>query len=73
MKSGRTFYVNGSEDPWQWATMRTHLDPTLNIVTRIAECNDCGHCCELYNPKEDDPAELKQIRDEVRMQIDEWL
>ena len=41
----------------------------LNQVSRTSDCNNCGHCAELYTPKDDDPAELK----ETRTQVDNWL
>jgi len=72
-KQGRTFYVNGAEDPWQWAAMRTHFDEHTNQISRIADCDDCGHCVELYTPKDTDPQEVKDIRAEIRQQIIDWL
>lgn len=48
------FFGNGGEDPWQWATQRENR-PELNQVSMISDCNDCGHCAELYTPKESDP------------------
>ena len=48
------FFANGGEDPWHWATQLENR-PELNQVSRISDCNDCGHCTELYTPKESDP------------------
>ena len=35
----------------------------------ISDCNDCGHCTELYTPKTTDPSELKA----TRVAIDKWI
>lgn len=37
-----------------------------------SECVDCGHCAELYTPKDSDPKELKATRQFVLDKIDEW-
>ena len=62
------FFANGGEDPWQWATQRNNR-PDLNQVSMISDCNDCGHCAELYTPTDSDPEELQQ----TRASVDEWL
>eukprot|EP00349_Pseudokeronopsis_sp_Brazil_P002104 CAMPEP_0202960332 /NCGR_PEP_ID=MMETSP1396-20130829/4474_1 /ASSEMBLY_ACC=CAM_ASM_000872 /TAXON_ID= /ORGANISM="Pseudokeronopsis sp., Strain Brazil" /LENGTH=144 /DNA_ID=CAMNT_0049679475 /DNA_START=937 /DNA_END=1368 /DNA_ORIENTATION=+ len=58
IKGTNTFFVNGSEDPWRWAGMSAS-DEDLNQVARVVECNNCGHCLELYTPEDDDPQTLK--------------
>ena len=63
-----TFFTNGSEDPWQWATQRD-TRPELNQIARTSNCTDCGHCAELYTPKPTDPAELV----ETRAMIADWV
>lgn len=70
IKGTHTFFVNGGEDPWQWAAMRT-ADASLNQVARVADCDDCGHCVELYTPKDSDPSEVVSIREEIRSWINE--
>lgn len=56
-KGSNTIFTNGAEDPWQWAT---ELNPIaqLNQVGLMSNCDDCGHCVELYTPKETDPKAL---------------
>lgn len=39
----------------------------------VAECAGCGHCCDLSTPKDTDPEALKEVRNEVRANIDKWL
>ncbi len=36
---------NGVEDPWIWASIQK---PQGNIVARVANCDNCAHCVELY-------------------------
>ena len=58
MAATNVFFANGGEDPWQWATQLENR-PELNQLSRLSDCNGCGHCAELYTPQEDDPEELK--------------
>jgi hypothetical protein len=44
-------------------------DESRNQVARTSDCDNCGHCVELYTPDEDDPEALK----ETRQQIYEWI
>lgn len=41
----------------------------LNQVARISNCDNCGHCVELYTPSDDDASELK----ETRSMIANWV
>ena len=66
------FFANGTEDPWKWATRRTS-NHALNQVARTSECDNCGHCVELYTPSDSDPEELKQTRQMVYDWIDDLL
>lgn len=61
-----TYFTNGVEDPWQWATIRETNDPTQHA--RTSNCDDCGHCVEMYTPTSTDPFEVKQTRELIR----EW-
>ena len=56
-----TLITNGVEDPWQWAT---ELSPNedINQVGLLADCDDCGHCAELYTPKDSDPESRQEVR-----------
>ena len=64
------FFANGTEDPWKWATRMTSNE-ALNQVARVSECNDCGHCVELYTPSDDDPEALKETRQMVLDWVDD--
>jgi hypothetical protein len=50
------FFVNGVEDPWQWASIRSTLNP-FNFAT-VVNCSQCAHCVDLYTPTSTDAPEL---------------
>ena len=62
------FFTNGVEDPWKWAT-QMDSNHTLNQVARVSDCDNCGHCVELYTPAEGDAPELV----ETRTMITNWV
>ena len=62
------FFANGGEDPWRWATQQKS-QPWLGQVSRLSDCDDCGHCAELYTPAPTDPKELQ----ETRKMVAEWI
>ena len=35
----------------------------------LLQCENCGHCVELYNEKDSDSEELKQTRENIK----QWL
>jgi len=61
-----TYFTNGVEDPWQWATIRDVNNSSQ--FARTSDCDDCGHCVEMYTPTASDPEAVKQTRDMIR----EW-
>lgn len=67
-RSTNTFFTNGVEDPWKWATVR-HDTIENNLIARTSDCNDCGHCVEMYTPTPDDPIEVQATRAEIRTWI----
>ena len=62
------FFANGGEDPWRWATQQ-ESKPELGQVSVLSDCDDCGHCVELYTPNKDDAKELQQ----TRKQVADWI
>ena len=46
---------------------------SLNQVARVSDCNNCGHCVELYTPAESDDAELVKTRDMIRDWVKDLL
>lgn len=47
---------------------KNHKERSLQDV---ADCDDCSHCVDLYTPLPSDPIELKKIRDEQYLTIQE--
>ena len=45
----------------------------LNQVAHVSDCNNCGHCVELYTPSDDDAAELKETRTMITNWVNELL
>lgn len=39
----------------------------------MSDCDDCGHCAELYTPADSDPTELQETRKMVADWIDVML
>jgi len=75
--SNFTIFLNGGEDPWQWATMYEFVDPELaaerNLVRDIIDCDDCGHCVDLKTPSRKDPKVLTRARNYIEGNITQWL
>jgi len=67
-----TMITNGGEDPWQWAT---ELEPRkeLGQIGLMADCADCGHCADLYTPKDTDPESLVDVRKNIIRWMDDIL
>ena len=63
-----TFFTNGVEDPWQWATIRDVNQESQRA--RTSDCVDCGHCVEMYTPTPEDSDELNATRDDIRLWIE---
>ena len=63
-RGSNTIFTSGVEDPWKWLT---ELNPNedINQISYVADCDDCGHCADLYTPKDSDPQELKDVRTKV--------
>lgn len=61
-----TFFVNGGEDPWQWAGVS---QTSLNNISRLLQCENCAHCVDLYTAKPSD----SELLTKTRVQIQKWL
>lgn len=68
LRGTNIFFTNGGEDPWRWVGVKEGTD-SLNQVSRVLECENCGHCVDLYNEKEEDSDILKEVRQEIR----DWI
>ena len=55
------FFMNSSEDPWQYAAMRElkHPDTTQkNMTAHFIQCDSCSHCADFATPQVDQPLAL---------------
>ena len=68
-------FVNMGEDPWKYAGMTEIHDPATQSGMRAIyiDCDDCAHTRDISTPREDDPIELIEGREEIYNQIIEWL
>ena len=70
------FFLNGSEDPWQYAAMREiqHPDTTQkNMTAQYIECDSCAHCVDLHTPQEGQAQSLTDAQNAVAAKVSEWL
>ena len=58
------------EDPWRWASLQ---ESKGDIISRVATCDNCAHCVDLYTPKITDSEALKKIRNEQYVKLDTWI
>ena len=69
--STNVFACNGSDDPWQGATINATISATY--VEKTAVCDGCGHCRDLQRPSASDPATITQQRTELASYVSQWL
>ena len=43
--------TNGNEDPWKWSSVVVNQG---SILAYEINCDNSGHCVELYTPKDED-------------------
>ena len=72
-KLTKTIFVNGGDDPWQWAGIRNEALTNDNLLVGIIKCDDCGHCVDLHAAAVDDPVELTKIREQITAAITKWI
>jgi hypothetical protein len=71
-KGTNIFYANGSQDPWQRASVLKTLDPTQPEMT--IECHKCGHCVDLRGCPGGCPGEsFQKARDLIAAYVSNWL
>jgi pimeloyl-ACP methyl ester carboxylesterase len=69
----KVFFANGSQDPWQRASVLSTLSPTEPL--RIISCHNCGHCVDLRGCPGGctAPNNLQETRNEISKMIGMWL
>ena len=60
----------GNADPWIWAGMTKSAG---GITSRVADCDNCAHCVDLYTPSKDDSLNLTKIRNSQYLMILKWI
>ena len=63
LATSNTFFTNGVEDPWQWASVRHTLAPSVPAV--VVNCTQCAHCVEQYTPTANDSQVLVEVRQRI--------
>ena len=71
-KGSNVFFSNGSDDPWQRASVNTS-EPSKQLPELTIECSGCGHCVDLGPSRPSDPPALTQGREKIALQIGRWL
>ena len=69
------FFSNGSEDPWQFASvLKLSADgKQKGMKTGYIECEDCGHCMDFQTPTESQPKQLTKVQNDIAAEVARWL
>jgi hypothetical protein len=67
----QVYASNGSDDPWQPATVRAPLGVSYPATT--ANCDGCSHCRDLHAPSVNDAAATVAQRADIRVHLKVWL
>lgn len=76
IKGDNIFFLNGSEDPWQYAAMTSIKHPHTfqsTMKSILIECDSCGHCVDTHSPTEGQPEALTRAQHEVANTVAMWL
>lgn len=76
IRGDNIFFLNGSEDPWQYAAMRQlrHPDTTQSTMNvEYIQCDTCAHCVDFHTPVEGQPQALTDAQNAVADQVAVWL
>jgi hypothetical protein len=44
-----------------------------SLPATVIDCEECGHCVELYTPSPNDAAVLVDTRRSIQKYMDQWL
>jgi len=69
----KVYFVNGSQDPWQRASVTAPLSPLQ--PASIINCHNCGHCVDLRGCPNGcaTPNNFQQTRDNIFKMVGLWL
>ncbi len=68
-----TYFSNGQDDGWQYASLTDNEYNNQRIVVKMINCDDCAHCMDLKTSNDNDPQELKDTRAEEIKKMLEWF
>lgn len=73
-------FTNGSEDPWQWASLRMSITNgesssagNFDITALISECDSCSHMIEFKSQSSTVLPQILDVQNDVSDLISEWL
>jgi hypothetical protein len=69
--ASQVYASNGSDDPWQPATVRVPLSPAYPATTAV--CDGCSHCRDLRLPSTSDSPGTTAQRADIRAYLMRWL
>lgn len=73
-KVSNVMFQNGLDDPWQWCGLRTNqVIANRGIKVTLINCDDCGHCTDLWKPKPTNPQAITDIQAELTQAVQKWI
>ena len=76
IRGDNIFFLNGSEDPWQFAAMTELQHPNTTqrtMSTAYIECDSCAHCVDFHTPEEGQDQALTDAQNAVADEVARWL
>jgi pimeloyl-ACP methyl ester carboxylesterase len=69
----QVYFANGSQDPWQRASVVSPLSPSE--PAKVISCHNCGHCVDLRGCPGGcvTPNNFQTVRDEITKLVGTWL
>lgn len=67
------YFTQGGEDGWQWAGLRENVHHNPKIEVETLKCKGCAHCRDLRPERDDDPEEVRRLREKELAMINRWL
>lgn len=67
-------FQNGLDDPWQWCGLRKNqVIAGKGIQVTLVNCDDCGHCTDLWKPSSSNPQAIKDIQTDMTKAVQGWI
>lgn len=70
-EGSNVIFTNGSEDPWQWASLRLSLSTEKyeSIQAVVSVCNDCAHSVDFTAPTQTQATNLTEVQAQIASTI----